>query len=123
MGFQEIGLFIYTVPVAALGMGLGVDYAIYVVSRLKEEYAAGKDDEEAYRQTLINAGKAVFFTATSITIGVFTLLLSDIRFQAILGGMLSVVLIANMLGAIFLLPSLLAQIKPKFLTSKKGIAI
>jgi predicted RND superfamily exporter protein len=123
MGFQEIGLFIYTVPVAALGMGLGIDYAIYVVSRLKEEYASGIKGEEAYRQTLNNAGKAVFFTATSITIGVITLLLSDIRFQAILGGMLSVVLIANMLGSIFLLPALLAQLNPKFLTSQKGMKI
>ncbi|OGW17152.1 MAG: hypothetical protein A3G93_10620 [Nitrospinae bacterium RIFCSPLOWO2_12_FULL_45_22] len=123
MGFQEIGLFIYTVPVASLGMGLGVDYSLYVVSRLKEEYAAGRQGEEAYRQTLMHSGTAVFFTALAMTIGVSTLLLSDIRFQAILGGMLTVVFLANMLGAILLVPALLAQLNPKFLTSQKGLNI
>ena len=114
MGFGEIGLFIYTVPVASLGMGLGVDYAIYIISRMKEERRTGKSYEEAHFAALTHSGTAVLFTAMSIAIGVLTLLLSAIRFQAILGGMLAVVLIANMLGALILLPALIAWLKPKF---------
>ena len=71
----------------------------------------------------MHSGTAVFFTALAMTIGVSTLLLSDIRFQAILGGMLTVVFLANMLGAILLVPALLAQLNPKFLTSQKGLNI
>jgi predicted RND superfamily exporter protein len=81
---------------------------------MREERIAGKSHEEAHFASLTHAGKAVFFTAMSITIGVLTLFFSAIRFQAILGGMLAVVLIANMLGAIILLPALIAWLKPKF---------
>ncbi|MDP6560515.1 MAG: MMPL family transporter, partial [Candidatus Binatia bacterium] len=119
MGFGKIGLFIYTVPVASLGIGLGVDYSIYIVSRMKEELSLGKSYEEAHRETIVNAGKAVFFTAMSLALGVAMLLLSDIRFQAILGGMLMVVLLANMLGALVLLPALMSWWRPRFLMVRK----
>lgn len=118
MGFGKIGLFIYTVPIASLGMGLGVDYSIYIVSRMKEELALGKSYEEAHRMTLLHAGKAVFFTAMSLALGVAMLLFSEIRFQAILGGMLMVVLVANMLGALVLLPALLSWWRPRFLHAR-----
>jgi hypothetical protein len=118
MGFQDIGLFIYTVPVASMGMGLGVDYTIYIISRMREEAIAGKTPEEVHFITIANAGKAVFFTAMSIAMGVAILFFSAIRFQAILGGMLAVVLIANMLGAIILLPALVHWWKPGFVYRK-----
>jgi len=117
MGFTEIGLFIYTVSVATLGLGLG-DYAIYTVCRMQEERQAGKSPEEAHFISLTHAGTAVFFTGMSLTLGVLTLLLSAIRFQAIMGGMLAVVITANMLGALLLLPALMIQLKPKFLTGQ-----
>lgn len=108
MGFGQIGLFIYTVPVASLGMGLGVDYALYITSRLREELEkANLNVYQAYQQALTTSGKSVFYTALSIAIGVSILLVSPLRFQAILGGMVAVVIIVNMLGALFLLPILL----------------
>lgn len=122
MGYGEVGLFIYTVPVASMGMGLGVDYSLYVVSRMKEELESGKSYKDAHYETLTNSGKAVFFTAMSLALGVATLLLSFIRFQAILGGMLMVVLVANMLGAILLLPAFLSWWKPKFLFPKGAVS-
>jgi len=110
MGFGRIGLFIYTVPVASLGMGLGVDYALYIASRLRQEMAIHRDDPlQAHINTLISSGKSVLYTATSVSLGVSILLLSPLRFQAILGGMLALVVTANMLGALFLLPLLLAR--------------
>jgi hypothetical protein len=115
MGFGHIGLFIYTVPVASLGIGLGVDYALYITSRLREEVSQGGNNlEKAYHRALISSGKSVLYTALSVSIGISILLFSPLRFQAILGGMLAVVVLANMLGAIFLLPILLrGQIKWK----------
>ena len=113
MGFGQIGLFIYTVPVASLGMGLGVDYALYITSRLREEIAKNNSSfYQAYQQALTTSGKSVIYTALSIAIGLSILLVSPLRFQAILGGMVAVVIVVNMLAAILLLPILLRwQIK------------
>ncbi|MBI2875839.1 MAG: MMPL family transporter [Candidatus Tectomicrobia bacterium] len=120
MGFAEIGLFLYTVPVASLGMGLGVDYSLYIVSRMREESVAGKAPQEIHYRALTHAGQAVSFVALSIMTGVAALLLSSIRFQAILGGMLMVIILANFLGAIFLLPALINWWRPKFLFGGQG---
>jgi hypothetical protein len=120
MGYGNIGLFIYTLPIASLGMGLGVDYAIYVISRLREELVSEEDYEQAWIKAMTTSGKAILFTALSVAIGGFTLLFSSIRFQAIMGGMLTVVVFANMLGALLLLPTLINLVKPGFL-SRPGL--
>ncbi|MDP6560184.1 MAG: MMPL family transporter, partial [Candidatus Binatia bacterium] len=120
MGFGSIGLFLYTLPVASLGMGLGVDYSVYVVSRMREECDQGKDSWEAFRETMTTAGMAVFYTAMSVAIGVITLLLSQVRFQAVMGGMLAVIIIANMLGALLLLPALISWWRPRFIFRGKA---
>ena len=115
MGFGKIGLFIYTIPVAALGIGVGVDYSLYLISRLRDEMEREKDITLIYEKAFATAGKAIFFTAATVTVGLLALVLSEIRFQAILGGMLAVVMMANMFAALLLLPSLLSWIKPKFI--------
>lgn len=119
MGYEKIGLFIYTLPIASLGMGLGVDYALYVVSRLKEEASIEPDLEKAWVKAMTTCGGAIFYTAMSIAVGVATLLLSGIRFQAIMGGMLTVVTFVNMVGALLFLPALIAWVRPRFLVSGK----
>jgi hypothetical protein len=118
MGYIGIGLFIYTLPVAAVGIGVGVDYSIYLTSRLREEMgkrAAGEGPEEAYARALAGTGRAIFFTALTVTGGVLTLLASDIRFQALLGGTLGIVMMANMIAAIILIPVITAWLKPKYI--------
>lgn len=115
MGYGKIGLFVYTLPIASLGMGIGVDYAIYVVSRLKEEMSSEADAEKAWVKAMATSGRGIFYTAMSVAIGMATLLLSPIRFQAMMGGMLTVVTFANMLGALFILPTLIAWLRPRFL--------
>ncbi|MDY6971256.1 MAG: MMPL family transporter [Thermodesulfobacteriota bacterium] len=115
MGFGKIGLFIYTIPVAALGIGVGVDYSLYLISRLRDEMEGGREIGLIYEKAITTAGRAIFFTAATVTVGLLALVLSEIRFQAILGGMLAVVMMANMFSALLLLPSLLSWIKPKFI--------
>ncbi|MBI2877118.1 MAG: MMPL family transporter [Candidatus Tectomicrobia bacterium] len=114
MGFGQIGLFLYTLPVASLGMGLGVDYSLYVVSRLREEFRQGKGGQEAFIEALATSGRAVFYTAMAVALGVVALLTSAVRFQAVMGGMLAVIIVANMLGALVLLPALISVGKPGF---------
>ncbi len=120
MGFTGITLTIETLPVAALGIGIGVDYGLYVTSRIREEYAraTGAGMEQAIRQALITSGKAVFFTGSTVVIGVCAWIFSDIRLQARLGLLLGVLIVLNILGALVLLPVLLRMSKPFFITGR-----
>ncbi|MEA3328770.1 MAG: MMPL family transporter [Candidatus Omnitrophota bacterium] len=123
MGMLGITLTVETLPLAALGIGLGVDYGIYVVSRFKREYSLNNNlslKEIAYK-SLVTSGKAVFFTCITVAIGVFSWLFSDIRLQARLGLALGSLLILNMLGALILLPCLISIIKPRFIFKKSKV--
>jgi predicted RND superfamily exporter protein len=114
MALSGVGLFIYTLPVSALGIGVGVDYSLYILSRLKREIGQA-DLQLAYSTTFRTAGRAVLFTALTVTAGVTILWISEMRFQAILGIMLGVIMMANMLSGLLVLPALLSMLKPKFL--------
>lgn len=120
MGFGNIGLFLGTIPVMAPGMGVGVDYSIYILARFMAEIKLTKDPQEAFIKTMVTSGKAVIFTATSVILGLLILCMSGLRLQAQMGGMLSVVLLLNMLAALVVLPSIIFLWKPKFLFGKKG---
>ena len=117
MTLTGVGLFIYTLPVSALGIGVGIDYSLYILSRLKRELAE-KQTEHAYATTFQTAGRAVCYTAATVTAGVLTLCLSEMRFQALLGVMLAIIMMANMISALLVLTSLLSLLKPKFLLKK-----
>ncbi len=114
MALTGVGLFIYTLPVSALGIGVGVDYSLYILTRLRKEVSL-KNTEDAFVETFKTSGRAVLFTALTVTAGVTTLCFSEMRFQAILGIMLGVIMMANMLSSLFVLSSLLSLFKPKFL--------
>ena len=121
LGFLKIGLTVETLPVAALGIGLGVDYGIYVVSRLSQELKERSNSfSDALRTSLVTSGKAVFFTGTIMALGVFSWAFSPIRLQARLGILLGSFLLLNMVGALVLLPCLVRMIKPKFIFKKRG---
>jgi predicted RND superfamily exporter protein len=116
MAVKNIGLNINTLPVASVGVGVGLDYGIYITSRIREEYAKHNDLNQAIIKGLTTSGKAVTFTATTLIGGViFWYILSDLRFQGEMGFLLAFLMFFNMLGAIFLLPTLIAIIKPKFI--------
>ncbi|QLF94773.1 RND family transporter [Pseudomonas sp. ABC1] len=121
MAFLGIGMKVATLPVIALGVGIGVDYGIYIYSRLESFLRAGLPLQEAYYQTLRSTGKAVLFTGLCLAIGVATWIFSAIKFQADMGLMLTFMFIVNMFGALWLLPALAHfLIKPEKLAGKKG---
>ena len=114
MHLLEIGLKISTLPVVALGVGVGVDYGIYIFSRLNGFLNKGLNLHEAYQQTLQTTGHAVFMTGLTLAIGVSTWVFSDLKFQADMGLLLSFLFLANMLGALLLLPALASVVyKPQ----------
>ncbi len=106
MVFLGIGLKTSTLPVVALGVGIGVDYGIYIFARLHAALAAGEYFEDAMFASLKDAGAAVVFTGLTLAIGVSTWIFSDLKFQADMGLLLTFMFLVNMLGAIILLPAI-----------------
>ncbi|HDY99201.1 MAG TPA: RND family transporter [Pseudomonas sabulinigri] len=121
MAFLGIGMKVATLPVIALGVGVGVDYGIYIYSRLESFLRAGMPLQEAYYETLRSTGKAVLFTGLCLAIGVATWIFSAIKFQADMGLMLTFMFLVNMLGAMLLLPALARfLINPEKVRKSKG---
>jgi len=106
MALMGIGLKVNTLPVVALGVGIGVDYGIYIFSRMKSFLDDGIGLDDAYYRTLRLTGRAVFYTAVTLAVGVGTWLFSDLKFQADMGVLLGFMFIFNMIGAMLLLPAL-----------------
>ena len=106
MAALGIGVKVSTLPIIALGVGLGVDYGIYIYSRLEEYLAEGMTLQKAYFHTLHSTGKAVAFTGVTLAIGTATWIFSPIKFQADMGILLTFMFLWNMLGSITLLPML-----------------
>jgi predicted RND superfamily exporter protein len=105
-----------TLPVSAVGIGLGVDYGIYLISRIKEETRANGSLEAGIRTALGTTGKAIVFTATTLVLGICFWFFSKLMFQALMGLLLAIILTFNMLGALIIIPSIIALFKPKFIT-------
>ena len=101
-----MGVKVATLPVIALGVGIGVDYALYILSVTLTNLRAGMSLSESYYRALLFTGKVVMLTGVTLAIGVITWVLSPIKFQADMGLLLAFMFLWNMLGALILLPAL-----------------
>jgi len=108
MPLLGIGLKVSTLPVIALGVGVGVDYGIYLYDRIEAHLEEGKSLEDSFFEALKERGTAMVFTAVTMTLGVGTWAMSALKFQADMGILLAFMFFLNMLGALFLLPALAA---------------
>ncbi|GGK78670.1 efflux RND transporter permease subunit [Amphritea balenae] len=106
MASMGIGVKVATLPVIALGVGIGVDYGIYIYSKLSTYLVQGMPLRDAYLNTLKTTGKSVAFTGMTLAIGVVLWVMSPIKFQADMGILLTFMFLWNMLGALILLPAL-----------------
>ncbi len=106
MVYVGIGLKTSTLPVVALGVGIGVDYGIYLFAQLHAPLRAGGEFEETMFTALKDTGAAILFTGLTLAIGVSTWIFSDLKFQADMGLLLTFMFMVNMLGAIVLLPAM-----------------
>ena len=123
MAWQGIGMSISTLPVVALGIGLGVDYAFYIVDSVKEylEKDPGADPMEAIRQSLFSAGRGVLLTSVTLAAGVLFWSLSSLRFQAEMGTLIGLWLLVSAFTSLFVMPSLVRVLKPKFIFGDRPI--
>ncbi|NND69427.1 MAG: MMPL family transporter, partial [Halioglobus sp.] len=106
MALLGIGVKVATLPVIALGVGIGVDYGIYIYNALQHFLRQGASLQQAYFEALKASGTAVAFTGLTLAIGVGTWIYSPIKFQADMGLMLTFMFFWNMIGALVLLPAL-----------------
>jgi predicted RND superfamily exporter protein len=126
MAWKEVGLNVSTLPLAALGVGLGVDYGIYMIDRIKEEYKnlGIKDVHEAIHQAFLTSGNAIFITAVTMIAPLIPwAVASPLRFQAEMGMLLALVLFMNMLGSLLFVPAAIAAFHPKALFTIKDDAV
>lgn len=127
MAYLGIGVKVATLPVIALGVGVGVDYGIYIFSKLETYLQEGKPLDKAYYHTLKTTGKAVAFTGLTLGVGVCTWAFSPIKFQADMGILLTFMFLWNMVGALVFLPALghfliKVEKQPEPATENSGLA-
>ena len=106
MAILDIGLKVNTLPMMALGVGVGVDYAIYIYSAMSGFLKTGDTLHEAFYKAMRLTGKAVIFIGATLAIGVCTWIFASLQFQADMGILLTFLFLTNMLGAILILPAL-----------------
>ncbi|MFT5443154.1 MAG: hypothetical protein ACI8W3_002200, partial [Myxococcota bacterium] len=117
MAIKGMGLNINTLPVQSVGVGIGVDYAIYIVDRIRHEVVDTSDIDEAVRRAVRTTGMAVAFTATTIVGGIFLWSFSRLRFQADMAQLLSILMVINMFGALTVVPAFYSIARPKVATA------
>lgn len=113
MLYKGIDLNINSLPVAALGVGVGVDYGLYILSRLAEEYQLRGDYKASVYAAITTTGKAVIFTATALICGIFLWIFSDIKFQSEMGMLLCFLMFFNMVGALLFIPAIVSIVGPE----------
>jgi len=114
-----LGLDVNSLPIASIGIGVGIDYGIYLLSRICEEFQTDKDWGNAIQRSVQTSGKAIFFTATIVMISILPwYFLSDLKFLADMGLLLVMVMTINMIIALVVLPLLVYWWKPKFVESE-----
>jgi predicted RND superfamily exporter protein len=121
MKWMGIGMNINTLPIAALGIGLGVDYAFYVVDRIKEHYHEHREVAASIVFSLETAGRGVLITGLTMVSSVFLwYLLSSLRFQAEMGLLIALWMTISATAALLVIPSMIFLMKPAFVFGEKG---
>ncbi|MDT8320179.1 MAG: MMPL family transporter [Xanthomonadales bacterium] len=122
MSLNEIGLNVNTLPVAALGIGLGVDYSFYIADRIKEHFAKTGSLSESIRFALMTAGRGVILTAlTMVAAVVLWFFFSSLRFQAEMGLLIALWMTVSAISALLVIPSMIYVFRPRFLIGKRHV--
>ncbi|HEY3433344.1 MAG TPA: MMPL family transporter [Rhodocyclaceae bacterium] len=118
MGAANIGISVNTVPVIAVGVGVGIDYAVYFMDRIREEMALTRNIHKAVINAVATTGYAVSFTAATLIAGVVMwIFMSDLRFQSDAAVLLSFMLIVNAIAAMLIVPAWCVVFKPHFVVA------
>lgn len=122
MYWTNIDMNINSLPIAAIGIGIGIDYGYYVLSRIIEEHAHFPDIDQAIEEALMTTGRAILFTGTTLTASVIFWLFFPMRFQAEMAFLLTLILFLHIVGALVFIPSMVSLFKPRFATAGAATA-
>ena len=114
MYWTNIDMNINSLPIAAIGIGIGIDYGYYVLSRITEEYAHFPDVDQAIEEALMTTGRAILFTGTTLTASVIFWLFFPMKFQAEMALLLALILFLHVIGALVFIPSMVSLFRPRF---------
>jgi predicted RND superfamily exporter protein len=105
---------INSLPVAAVGIGIGIDYGYYVLSRIIEEYEQTNDFDAANRRAIATTGKAIIFTGTTLVVSIVFWLFFPLKFEAEMAFLLMMLMIFNAIGALVFIPAMVSLLRPRF---------
>ncbi|MFQ5666001.1 MAG: RND family transporter [Candidatus Binatia bacterium] len=119
----HIDLNVNSLPIAAAGAGVGVDYGIYHFSRMIDTYDEIGKLDEAVDYATATTGKAIIFTASTMIAGTIFWWFSDLKFQAEMGFLLALLMIFNTFGGLVVVPAFVKALRPGFLVKRKPRAV
>jgi hypothetical protein len=119
MYLMRIDLNVNSLPVAAVGAGVGVDYGIYHFSRMIDLVDEGLGLEDAVDGATATTGKAIIFTASTMIAGAIFWWFSDLKFQAEMGFLLALLMAFNTFGGLVLVPAWIKVVRPRFLVNRR----
>lgn len=120
MGLLGIRLDIGTSATSAMAIGIGADYAIYMIYRLREEVRRQDDPDKALHTALATAGKAVVYVAMAVGLGYSILMVTGFMLHVRLGFLVATAMTVSCLSAIALLTALLYLVRPRFVFADQG---
>jgi predicted RND superfamily exporter protein len=118
----RIDLNVNSLPIAAAGAGVGVDYGIYHFSRMIDAFDEGRSIEDAVDYATATTGKAIIFTATTMVAGTIFWWFSALKFQAEMGLLLALLMLFNTFGGLVIVPAWVKILNPRFLTERRSRA-
>jgi len=119
MYLWRIDLNVNSLPIAAAGAGVGVDYGIYHFSRMLDAFDEGRNIEDAVDYATATTGKAIIFTATTMVAGTIFWWFSALKFQAEMGLLLALLMLFNTFGGLVIVPAWVKILNPRFLTERR----
>jgi predicted RND superfamily exporter protein len=123
MVWWHIDLNVNSLPIAAAGAGVGVDYGIYHFSRMIDTYDEVGKLDEAIDYATATTGKAIIFTASTMVAGTIFWWFSDLKFQAEMGFLLALLMGFNTFGGLVVVPAFIKVLRPGFLLNRKPKAM
>ncbi len=120
MVLWHIDLNVNSLPIAAAGAGVGVDYGIYHFSRMIDTFDEIGNLDEAVDYATATTGKAIIFTASTMLAGTGFFWFAELKFQAEMGMLLALLMAFNTFGGLVVVPALVKVLRPRFLLDRKS---
>jgi uncharacterized protein len=120
MGWTGILLSMGTAAISAMAVGIGADYAVYFIFRVREEFQRTGDLREATATALTTSGKAIAYVASAVAGGYLCLALSLFKVHVLLGVLVALTMVTSSAATVAFLPSVLLLVNPRFLRNRRG---